>query len=110
MAVVNEVAARTYWPGRDALGQCLRLFAKTAPCSTVIGIVRDSHVEDVVEQPVLQIITPFGYDSVGRPRGASTLSVRARPGQTAAVKALVHRELARAFPTLALEYVQSVPE
>jgi predicted permease len=110
VVVVNEVAARTYWPERDALGQCVRLFTKTAPCRTVIGVLRDSHVEDVVEQPVLQLFTPFGYDSLGRPRGASSLIVRARPGQTAAVEALVHRELARAFPTLAVQYVQSVPE
>jgi predicted permease len=110
VVVINEVAARTYWPQRDALGQCLRLFSKTEPCATVIGILRDSHVEEVVEQPVLQLFTPFGYDSLGRPRGARTLIVRATPGQTAAVKALVHRELGRTFPTLAVDFVKSVPE
>jgi len=110
VAVVNEIAARTYWPGQDALGQCLRLLAKTAPCSTVIGVVRDSHVDDVIEQPVLQIITPFGYDSLTRPRGARTLIVRARPGRTAAVETLVRRELAREFPTLTVAFVKSVPE
>jgi len=110
VAVVNEVAARTYWPGQDALGKCLRLFGATEPCSTVIGIMRDSHVEDVVEQPVLQIVTPFGYDSLGRPRGARTIVVRARRGQTAAVQTLVRRELALTFPTLSISYVKSVPE
>ena len=108
--VVNETAARTYWPQRDPLGQCLRLFSTKAPCSTVIGVVRDSHVEDVVEQPVLQLITPFGYDSTGRPRGANTVIVRTKPGQTAAVEAMMRRELARAFPTLAIPYVQSVAD
>src|SRR5207237_734666 len=56
VVVVNEATARTYWPQRDAIGECVRLFSRTAPCSTVIGIVRDSPVEGVVEKPVLPLI------------------------------------------------------
>jgi predicted permease len=108
--VVNETAARTYWPGGEALGQCLRLFSTTAPCATVIGIVRDSHVEDVVEKPVLQLISPFTTDSLGLPRGVSAVIVRAAPGQTAHVKAALRRALTRQFPTLAVPYVRSVQE
>jgi predicted permease len=110
VAVVNEVAARTYWPGGEALGSCLRIFSATAPCSTVIGVLRDTHVEDVVERPVPQIISPFGYDSTGRPRGANTIIARAKSGQTAAVKALVRSELARVFPTSAVVFVDGVPD
>jgi len=108
--VVNETAARTYWPQADAIGRCLKLFAKTAPCSTVIGVVRDSHVEDVVEKPVLQVISPFGYDSSGAPQGARVVVVRARAGQTSAVEALLRQELTRQFPTLAVVVVRSVTE
>jgi putative ABC transport system permease protein len=107
---VNETAARTYWPQADAIGQCLKLFTKTAPCSTVIGVVRDSHVEDVVEKPVLQVISPFGYDSSGAPQGARVVVVRARAGQTSAVEALLRQELTRQFPTLAVVVVRSVTE
>ncbi|HEX4684050.1 MAG TPA: ABC transporter permease, partial [Gemmatimonadaceae bacterium] len=110
VVVVNETAAHTYWPQRDALGQCLRLFSATAACSTVIGVVGDSHVSEVVERPVLQLITPFGYDSTGRPRGASTVIVRAKPGQAAMVEARMRQELERVFPTLAITYVRSVSE
>jgi predicted permease len=108
--VVNETAARTYWPQADAIGQCLKLFAKTAPCSTVIGVVRDSHVEDVVEKPVLQLISPLGYDSTGTPQGARVIVVRARAGQTGAVEAVLRQELTRQFPTLAVAVVRSVAE
>jgi hypothetical protein len=106
--VVNETGARFYWPQRDPIGQCLRLFSTKEPCSTVIGIVRDSHVAHVVERPVVQLITPFGYDSTGRPRGANTVIARARPGQTAAVERLVRAELSRVFQGSAIPYVQSV--
>jgi putative ABC transport system permease protein len=108
--VVNETAARTYWPQADAIGQCLKLFAKTAPCSTVIGVVRDSHVEDVVEKPVLQLISPLAYDSTGTPQGARVIVVRARAGQTGAVEAVLRQELTRQFPTLAVAVVRSVAE
>jgi hypothetical protein len=106
--VVNETAARFYWPGRNAIGQCLRLFTAKHPCSTVIGIVRDSHVGEVVENPLVQLITPFAYDSSGRARGANTVIVRARPGQTIAIERTMREELARVFPGGAIPYVQSV--
>jgi putative ABC transport system permease protein len=48
---------------------------------------------------VVQLITPFGYDSTGRPRGASTVIVRARPGRVAAAQAALRRDLLRDFPT-----------
>jgi len=109
VAVVSELTARTYWPGRDALGQCIRLHSQRAPCSTVIGILGDSHVQGVVEQPTPQVVTPFTYDSLGRPRSATTIIVRAKPGQTAAVRALIRQELAHAFPR-SVQYVKSVSE
>lgn len=99
VVVVNETGARFYWPQQDAIGQCLRILTAKEPCSTVIGIMHDSHVDDMVEGPVVQLITPFGYDSTGRPRGANTIIVLARPGQTAAVQRLIRQELARIFPT-----------
>ena len=110
VVVVNESAARLYWPQRDALGQCLRLATATAPCSTVIGIVNDSHVHGVVEAPYLQILTPFSYDSVGRPRDVRTLIVRAKLGQTAGVQAMVRRELGSVFPAQSVAFVKSVAD
>jgi len=56
----------------------------------------------------VQLITPFGYDSTGRPRGANTVIVRARPGQTAAARRMVRDEIARAFGRSAVPYVESV--
>ncbi len=38
--VVSETMARLLWPGRDALGQCVKVGADT-PCSTVVGVARD---------------------------------------------------------------------
>jgi predicted permease len=41
VAVVSESMARVLWPGRDALGQCMHVWADTLPCTTVVGIAED---------------------------------------------------------------------
>jgi putative ABC transport system permease protein len=41
VVVVSEGMARALWPGTQALGQCIRVGADTAPCSTVIGVAED---------------------------------------------------------------------
>ncbi|AHG93097.1 permease (plasmid) [Gemmatirosa kalamazoonensis] len=43
VAVVSEGMASTLWPGRDAIGQCIKIRdgAKDPPCTTVVGIVEN---------------------------------------------------------------------
>jgi len=41
--VVNETLARTVWPGRPAVGECV-LREEGAPCATVVGVVADPSV------------------------------------------------------------------
>jgi predicted permease len=45
VVVVSESMGKVLWPGREPLGQCMRLREKDAPCTTVIGIA-----EDIVQQ------------------------------------------------------------
>jgi putative ABC transport system permease protein len=42
VAVVSEAMARTLWPGRDAIGQCMRVAADTMPCTTVVGVAENA--------------------------------------------------------------------
>jgi putative ABC transport system permease protein len=39
--VAGESMAKKIWPGKDALGQCVKVGADTMPCTTVIGIAED---------------------------------------------------------------------
>jgi putative ABC transport system permease protein len=48
VVVVSQAMASVLWPGREALGQCLRVGADTMPCTTVIGIA-----ENAVQQSLL---------------------------------------------------------
>jgi len=41
IAVISQGMADALWPGREALGQCMRVWADTLPCTTVVGIAED---------------------------------------------------------------------
>jgi putative ABC transport system permease protein len=44
--VVSEAMAKILWPGKDALGQCVRVGADTNPCTTVVGIAENVRASD----------------------------------------------------------------
>jgi predicted permease len=59
VVVVSEAMAARLWPGREAVGQCLRISWRTAradtmPCTTVIGVA-----ENAVHNPIADY--PFRY-------------------------------------------------
>jgi predicted permease len=47
VAVLGESMARVLWPGKDAIGQCMRVFSERAPCTTVVGIAEDMVQRDL---------------------------------------------------------------
>jgi predicted permease len=50
VVIVNETMARRYWPGQNALGQCVQR-SPDAACGTVVGVAEDTRVFSVVEEP-----------------------------------------------------------
>ena len=48
--VVSEAMAKALWPGKDALGQCVRVGADTAPCTEVVGIAENIRASDDFNQ------------------------------------------------------------
>jgi predicted permease len=97
VVLVGETLARTYWPGRPAVGQCLILGARSNPCSIVVGVVADVKRLTLIENPVGQYYVPITDANIEQ---ASTLLVRIRPGAFGAVSRLVSEELRRRFPAL----------
>ena len=45
--VVSEAMAHVLWPGRDPIGQCVRLRFPTAPCRRVVGVTENIQQEDL---------------------------------------------------------------
>jgi predicted permease len=69
VAIVNETFAKTYFPGRDAIGQ--RVQTEDEPEAEVIGLVRDHRIGTIGEAPQSVVFYPFAQ----RPR---TLVLHAR--------------------------------
>ncbi|HEY2852754.1 MAG TPA: ADOP family duplicated permease [Gemmatimonadaceae bacterium] len=107
VVIVNETAAKAYWPNRDAVGQCLHLPTRDAPCLRVIGVAKDSHLMKVLEEPTAQLFVPVAQRRAGYLSRASFLVVRARPGDVARVADAMRLTLYTTFPTAEPPYVRT---
>ncbi len=100
--VVSQSMAKTLWPGKDALGQCVKVDADTVPCSTVVGIAEDIRRGSFDEQGGLQ----YYVSADQRQYYGGNLFVRTRyePRRDAA---RIRRELQRLMP--GVSYVNATP-
>jgi putative ABC transport system permease protein len=96
--VVSKSMAQAVWPGRSAIGQCLRPVTSAKPCYTVVGITDDIHqwrtidVDRGGEYYLLLAQFPL-------PRASNTLIARAGATDPDAVAAAMRRALRTTFPT-----------
>jgi predicted permease len=58
VAVVSESMARVLWPGRDPIGQCLRIASATAPCTTVVGVAENVRMRSLTDAPEFHYYLP----------------------------------------------------
>src|SRR5262249_37310511 len=58
VAVVNEAAARKYWPGQDAIGKRLRLERADGPWAEVVGVARTHKYLWSGEPPIDYVYLP----------------------------------------------------
>ena len=78
VAVVSQGMAHALWPGRDPLGQCIRIERRTAPCTTVVGVAEDLHLSSLTDRreftyyvPLTQYGRPTNMILVRVPAGAA---------------------------------------
>ncbi|MEX2285298.1 MAG: ADOP family duplicated permease [Gemmatimonadota bacterium] len=79
VVIVNETMARVLWPGRPALGACVRIQDRTARCARIVGVAADVHRHSLEEEPSMQFYVPIGQERgfsgswlVVRPTGRPT--------------------------------------
>jgi putative ABC transport system permease protein len=80
--VVSESMAQVLWPGRDALGQCLRLREPTDPCWTVVGVAEDMVQRDILAERQYSYYLPIDQFTRTWGRGLA-LRIRGDPVQKA---------------------------
>ena len=62
VAIVNETLAARYWPGRDPVGQRLRLKDAEGPPIAVVGVARTTKYLYFAEPPQEMVYLPFRQD------------------------------------------------
>jgi ABC-type antimicrobial peptide transport system permease subunit len=98
--------AKTLWPGRDAIGECMIVGADTMPCSRIVGVAQDARRFRIQEDPAMHYYTPFRQGPDG---SAGTLLVRSR-GNTSALIPALRRELQHMDPSLRTIYIQPLQD
>jgi predicted permease len=74
VVIVNEAAARRYWPGKEALGGRIEL--DEHHWAQVIGVVEDTRVHDLDEEPQPYLYLRFAPVASNGPVDAAHLLVR----------------------------------
>jgi putative ABC transport system permease protein len=92
-AVVSEAMGKVLWPGRNPIGQCMKVNADTVPCTYVVGIA-----ENIKEQGLSADSGYFYYMSAAQfnPTNGGMV-VRAR-GDGGKIKEAVRRRLQKEMP------------
>lgn len=102
VAVVSAGMARVLWPGQNPLGQCIRLDAGTAPCTTVVGVAEDLHLRSLSSTREFTYYVPIAQDT----ESTGMLLVRVR-GNAEASADRVRRGLQPFMPGSA--YLSAIP-
>ena len=82
VAIVNAEFARRYWPGKEPIGQQVRLDSPSGPMYEVVGVAKNGHYLQVYEPPQPYIYLP--YEQYPRPRMTLIVQSAGDPGALAA--------------------------
>jgi predicted permease len=93
VAVVSDAMGKVLWPGKDPIGQCMKVVADTMPCTYVVGIA-----ENIKEQALAADSGYFYYLSAAQFNPSTGgMFVRTR-GEAAKFQEGVRRRLQREMP------------
>jgi predicted permease len=113
VAVVSEAMARVLWPGKDAIGQCMRVMLQSlsrsspAQCTTIVGIAENTAQQNIADDPRFMYYLPVEQFA---PDGLSTVLLRMRDPDARAQMERVRREMTRAMPGDGFVHVRPLQE
>lgn len=97
--VVNQAAAALLWPGKDAIGQCMRFVSATEECYAVSGVVENSRQRQLIEnEPVAQLYAPLGHQPHGNENAGIAIVVRSAAGAEAMATREVETAIRQVLP------------
>ena len=111
VVVVNEAAARRYWPNEDPIGQRISIGAE-ADWREIVGVVGDTRHEglDADADPAAYLPQHQRFESLGAGfERAATLVIRAS-GDAASVAPLIRTAVANVDPQVPIGLVRQMDE
>ena len=97
--IVNEAMAKLAWPGRSAIGECMRFGRRTEPCYRVIGVVENSREQSVIEDPAPMYYLPLNDLPVAAKGWTPNyVMLSADPASAASVMGAVRGLIRQEFP------------
>ncbi|MGH7637108.1 MAG: ABC transporter permease, partial [Gemmatimonadaceae bacterium] len=64
VVILNEEGANALWPGEPAVGRCVHIGPKDAPCARVVGIAENTYRNGIVDgESGTQVYLPLGRSS-----------------------------------------------
>jgi predicted permease len=113
VVVINDTMAERYWPGQDAIGKRFQMggIGTTRPPMTIVGIVRTSRHNAIVEEPRAEMYLPHAQlpQSVGGPGRSLAIVVKSEQDPLSVITPL--REIVRSLdPNLPLADVRTMED
>jgi putative ABC transport system permease protein len=109
VTVVSERLAQALWPGKPAIGQCMKLGGDTVPCTTVVGVAENIMAGDLRKDETLMYYLPMTQTPKGSALRNNLIFVRVN-GRAIEQKESVRRALQRLMPGAAFVSVVSLAE
>jgi predicted permease len=111
VVIVDEIAARTYWPDRDPLGRRLSFGRANPPWRTVVGVIKDIKSDGLDQSGVPHIYSPIYQASALPLPGVRSLSVAVRTSLSAtSLEPQIRREIQAVDPNLPVFNVRTMNE
>ncbi|HEV8215738.1 MAG TPA: FtsX-like permease family protein, partial [Gemmatimonadaceae bacterium] len=103
--IVNDAMARIGWPGRPALGECMRFGKRSEPCYRVIGVVQNSRESSVIEDAKPMYYLPLNdlpSQAKGWRAGVVIVSAEQRAGTSvvSSIRSLIRQEFPGGIPSI----------
>jgi len=111
VVVVSASLARRVSPYRSALGRCIIVGEKGAPCASIIGVVEDVRRQDLLDEAPPMVYLPLAQAQVLPASWRSELYLIARPaGDARAMIEPMRRAMQSAVPGLPRATVQRIAD
>jgi predicted permease len=105
IAVINQAAARTYWPDQDPVGKRVRLRAAKPDWTTIVGVIADARTESVADAGIPQVY----LDIYQRPAKDLAFFLRGQVDPSA-ISAQVRTQIQSVDATLPIFHAETLDE